>query len=110
MGNINLPLQSLLTNGIRFETGLWGIAASVEVAGAVQGAYLGHRESHHLEPSDPGFSTDADQRIKVANPVVEMDGDEMTRIIWAFIKEKVPGTAHLPCPDERGQTLKPLRL
>jgi isocitrate dehydrogenase len=29
------------------------------------------------------------QKIKVANPVVELDGDEMTRIIWAFIKEKL---------------------
>jgi hypothetical protein len=28
-------------------------------------------------------------RIKVANPVVELDGDEMTRIIWAWIKEMV---------------------
>ncbi len=28
-------------------------------------------------------------RIKVANPVVEMDGDEMTRIIWQFIKDKL---------------------
>lgn len=28
-------------------------------------------------------------KIKVANPIVEMDGDEMTRIIWAFIKEKL---------------------
>jgi len=28
-------------------------------------------------------------RIKVTNPVVEMDGDEMTRIIWKFIKEKL---------------------
>ena len=28
-------------------------------------------------------------KIKVANPVVEMDGDEMTRIIWAKIKEKL---------------------
>ncbi len=28
-------------------------------------------------------------KIKVANPVVEMDGDEMTRIIWHFIKEKL---------------------
>ena len=28
-------------------------------------------------------------RIKVANPVVEMDGDEMTRIIWDFIKQKL---------------------
>jgi isocitrate dehydrogenase len=26
-------------------------------------------------------------KIKVANPVVELDGDEMTRIIWAWIKE-----------------------
>ncbi|XP_027030604.1 isocitrate dehydrogenase [NADP], mitochondrial isoform X2 [Tachysurus fulvidraco] len=32
---------------------------------------------------------DADRRIKVAQPVVEMDGDEMTRIIWEFIKEKL---------------------
>ena len=28
-------------------------------------------------------------KIKVDNPVVEMDGDEMTRIIWAFIKEQL---------------------
>ena len=28
-------------------------------------------------------------KIKVDNPIVEMDGDEMTRIIWAFIKEKL---------------------
>ena len=28
-------------------------------------------------------------KIKVDNPVVELDGDEMTRIIWALIKEKL---------------------
>jgi isocitrate dehydrogenase len=28
-------------------------------------------------------------KIKVVNPVVEMDGDEMTRIIWAFIKDQL---------------------
>jgi isocitrate dehydrogenase len=28
-------------------------------------------------------------KIKVANPIVELDGDEMTRIIWAFIKQKL---------------------
>ncbi|MBC7284473.1 NADP-dependent isocitrate dehydrogenase [Hoeflea sp.] len=28
-------------------------------------------------------------KIKVANPVVDLDGDEMTRIIWQFIKEKL---------------------
>ena len=33
------------------------------------------------------FSTK--HKIKVTKPVVEMDGDEMTRIIWDFIKKKV---------------------
>src|SRR5580700_6564276 len=28
-------------------------------------------------------------KIKVQNPVVELDGDEMTRIIWSFIKEQL---------------------
>ena len=28
-------------------------------------------------------------KIKVTQPVVDMDGDEMTRIIWHWIKEKV---------------------
>src|ERR1035437_7462325 len=28
-------------------------------------------------------------KIKVTNPVVEMDGDEMTRIIWQLIKDKL---------------------
>src|SRR5580765_206257 len=28
-------------------------------------------------------------KIKVANPVVEVDGDEMTRIIWQFIKDRL---------------------
>ena len=34
-----------------------------------------------------GFATFS--KVKVANPVVELDGDEMTRIIWKWIKEKV---------------------
>jgi isocitrate dehydrogenase len=29
------------------------------------------------------------KKIKVQNPVVELDGDEMTRIIWDFIKKKL---------------------
>jgi isocitrate dehydrogenase len=29
------------------------------------------------------------QKINVANPVVELDGDEMTRVIWSFIKNKL---------------------
>lgn len=31
----------------------------------------------------------AAERIKVKNPVVDLDGDEMTRIIWSDIKEKL---------------------
>jgi isocitrate dehydrogenase len=29
------------------------------------------------------------QKIRVQNPVVELSGDEMTRVIWEFIKEKL---------------------
>jgi isocitrate dehydrogenase len=29
------------------------------------------------------------QKIKVLNPVVELDGDEMTRIIWKMIREEL---------------------
>jgi isocitrate dehydrogenase len=29
------------------------------------------------------------EKIKVHNPVVELDGDEMTRIIWKFIKDRL---------------------
>jgi isocitrate dehydrogenase len=34
------------------------------------------------------MSADSIVRIKVDNPVVDLDGDEMTRVIWAKIKEK----------------------
>lgn len=29
------------------------------------------------------------KKVQVANPVVDMDGDEMTRVIWNWIKERV---------------------
>jgi len=36
------------------------------------------------------FSTDSlIKKIKVKNPVVDLDGDEMTRVIWQQIKEKL---------------------
>jgi isocitrate dehydrogenase len=28
-------------------------------------------------------------KIKVANPVVDMNGDEMTRVLWGWIKDKL---------------------
>jgi isocitrate dehydrogenase len=36
-----------------------------------------------------GKETGGMPKIKVANPVVELDGDEMTRIIWQFIKDQL---------------------
>jgi isocitrate dehydrogenase len=42
-------------------------------------------------PPPPSAKRDirAMAKIKVENPIVELDGDEMTRIIWALIKEKL---------------------
>src|SRR5580658_278413 len=40
-------------------------------------------------PSRPVFRGKVMDKIKVANPVVELDGDEMTRIIWDLIKKKL---------------------
>src|ERR1700682_257752 len=42
------------------------------------------RKTSHPRPILGGV-----EKIKVANPIVELDGDEMTRIIWAMIKEKL---------------------
>ena len=41
-------------------------------------------------------------KIKVANPIVEIDGDEMTRIIWQMIKDKLV----LPYLDHRAALLR----
>jgi isocitrate dehydrogenase len=41
------------------------------------------------QPNGLKRRTDYMAKIKVANPVVELDGDEMTRIIWSFIKEQL---------------------
>lgn len=35
------------------------------------------------------------KKIQVKNPVVELDGDEMTRIIWQAIKDKVRPTTYI---------------
>jgi isocitrate dehydrogenase len=44
-----------------------------------------------LENTPSSISTEDEtmKKIKVANPVVELDGDEMTRIIWSEIKKKL---------------------
>lgn len=40
--------------------------------------------NRHFSTSTPAFG-----KIKVKNPIVELDGDEMTRIIWSDIKKKL---------------------
>ena len=46
-------------------------------------------------PYPSGRATMAvEQKIVVKNPVVELDGDEMTRIIWKKIREEVRFTAY----------------
>jgi isocitrate dehydrogenase len=48
------------------------------------------RVSHAKKPVvSRAYASGAVQKVKVANPVVELDGDEMTRIIWAWIKDKL---------------------
>lgn len=55
------------------------------------------------------------QKIKVANPVVDLDGDEMTRVIWDMIKKKVraflltwqPSQCCLMCTANRPDELQP---
>jgi isocitrate dehydrogenase len=45
-----------------------------------------------IRPARPAWSALPEEKmgkIKVKNPIVELDGDEMTRIIWAKIKEKL---------------------
>ena len=40
-------------------------------------------------PRNVPLLMEIEKKVLVSNPVVEMDGDEMTRIIWKEIKEKV---------------------
>ena len=46
------------------------------------------RGRENIDFADPS-TPKAVAKIQVANPLVEMDGDEMTRIIWKFIKDKL---------------------
>ena len=67
--------------------------SEAEVARAIDRASAAHREPGRVlpvsKPREPKLRTDPMAKIKVKNPVVELDGDEMTRIIWSFIKEQL---------------------
>src|SRR5665648_191062 len=47
------------------------------------------RKAFPISPRDLQKVLSEMAKIKVTNPVVEMDGDEMTRIIWQLIKDKL---------------------
>jgi hypothetical protein len=55
------------------------VAASSVRAASIPSSFYVYRRN---------MATDAPAKIKVKNPVVELDGDEMTRIIWKNIKDK----------------------
>jgi isocitrate dehydrogenase len=86
----------------------WGLSAGMAAAssgswparnGAPPKAMLSPCEKPRYRPAEPTaarrpvlpFPAQGEimAKIKVANPVVELDGDEMTRIIWQYIKDKL---------------------
>ncbi|CAF4369583.1 unnamed protein product, partial [Adineta steineri] len=60
---------------------------SNEITGCLLKSNVIATMSSHDNITRQGSTATPQKRIKVANPVVELDGDEMTRIIWAWIKE-----------------------
>ena len=48
------------------------------------------------------------QKIKVDKPVVDMDGDEMTRIIWQLIKDKVNPVSNLTVDPSLPRSRNPI--
>src|SRR5665647_2896880 len=50
---------------------------------------LGQFRRDREDSQPPNRGATRMSKIKVKNPVVELDGDEMTRIIWQFIKDRL---------------------
>jgi isocitrate dehydrogenase len=61
-----------------------GAASGRAFASPAQRRYTARRSSTSQLRQDPLMA-----KIKVANPIVDIDGDEMTRIIWQMIKDKL---------------------
>src|SRR2546430_12158173 len=49
---------------------------------------VGNRLNAEMKRLQSSSASGSRQKIKVKNPVVELDGDEMTRIIWQDIKDR----------------------
>jgi isocitrate dehydrogenase len=65
-------------------------AISVFATAATDAIGTAARQSRQVDPSEtPAAELPYMPKIKVNNPVAELDGDEMTRIIWQYIKDKL---------------------
>jgi isocitrate dehydrogenase len=76
-------MSAATLRGTSLDAPLSGIQLHTALAKACKISY------HAAKPNPPSQKEGHMTKIKVANPVVELDGDEMTRIIWDFIKQKL---------------------
>ena len=75
-----LERRRLVEDGVRLATG----------GAPVRAARRANADRQDIPPDSSKPDSIAHMaKIKVQNPVVELDGDEMTRIIWSFIKEQL---------------------
>ncbi|PGG99936.1 isocitrate dehydrogenase [NADP], mitochondrial [Blastomyces parvus] len=83
--------SSSSTPSLRLSAGLAKPSSSPLLARSTPAIILSQRSSWAILPSatQTRNMTGTRRKIKVKNPVVELDGDEMTRIIWQDIKDKV---------------------
>ncbi|XP_060924904.1 isocitrate dehydrogenase [NADP], mitochondrial-like isoform X2 [Limanda limanda] len=85
--NLNINIQIIYQLGISKPLpSLKNVLGALTAGLALNPAAVSPAAARLHRPQRRNYAT---KRIKVAQPVVEMDGDEMTRIIWEFIKEKL---------------------
>src|SRR5262249_33666599 len=66
-----------------------GCSTWLRLAQTWRALYFRSSEDPASMPPQPHTRTKFMAKIKVAQPVVELDGDEMARIMWSFIKNKL---------------------
>ena len=78
-------MSSMVARSLRPTTAIQAVARPQVTVKAAAPLYFVH---HSIVTDRRTMATHAAAKIKVKNPVVELDGDEMTRIIWHNIKNK----------------------
>jgi len=76
------PLRSALLTAFRGPPSLLGPMSSSSASSRLLA------ETRRVDEGQKRHQSSSHRKIKVKNPVVELDGDEMTRIIWQEIKDK----------------------